>query len=447
MMAGENVTNYLYPLDITGSAVTNLVLNERQTLNPPPTPEENNGEISFHFIIPFAAPFYRDSVVLRHIASGQLLYRGIHYAVGHKFIDASKETEGRQGGIYASIMFFDPTLSGQVALEKYQTLGGTWTLNENKILEILSNRAADPRTLSFEEVAEKPDRFPALPHDHDINDVTGAKELIASNYDIAAAIRERTQDWLDNPPHLPGDMTPELIAAYNILIQQQFANYYTRGQTDGKLTDLDTTLRALIKDLQDGNSTVLDDYVTKVAGDQRYLLKNALDDYVTKTYFSDNTYSTREIDQMFADLNSDLAAVVSNTVNLVLNQYTVDSVSDTQITLADLQTIDNKVLGARTTVLAAGQVNAIENGLYVVDSGAWKRVDYPILDGLLVKVRAGGAKFGSTKWNLTTKGTITVGTTPLAFKRIGNMGDRDLFVSTALPTAAVGVVGDVWFQI
>lgn len=201
-MAGANVADYLYPLDITGYAATNKVVTERHTLNPPPRPEENDGEITFHFILPFATPFYRDSVVLRHIATGQVLTRGVHYAVGHKFIDATNETEGARGGIYGSVMFYDRALSGQVQFDSYQTLGGEWTLNENKILEILSNRMTDPRTVSYEQVSGKPNVFPPLPHDHDVNDVTGAKELIAANYEISAAIREQTAAWMANPPLL-----------------------------------------------------------------------------------------------------------------------------------------------------------------------------------------------------------------------------------------------------
>lgn len=445
-MAGENVTNYLYPLDTTGLAATNLVPNERHTLNPPPTPEENDGKISFHFIIPFAAPFYRDSVVLRHVASGQLLYRGVHYAVGHKFIVASKETEGRQGGVYASIMFFDPALSGQVVFEKYQTIGGEWTLNENKILEILSNRMTDPRTLSFEEVADKPNVFPPQPHNHDVNDVTGAKELIASNYDIAAAIRERTQDWLDNPPHLPGDITPELIAAYNIVIQQQFANYYTRTQTDGKLNTLDETLRALIKNIQDGNNSVLDDYLTKVDAGNTYVNKNALTDYVTKNFLNTNYYTNKEIDAMFQALNANLANLVSNAIAIGLNVYAVDYVSFTNIVLANSSAVDGKVPAVRNEILAAGQTNKTENGLYVVDAGNWKRSTWAITEGLVVRAKSGGVQYGNTKWDLLTVGAIVAGTTPLTFKRVGNLRLRDLFISAAAPDASLGVDGDIYFQ-
>lgn len=206
------ITDYLYPLDITGQAATNKVLNERQTLNPPGEP------LDYHFILSKAGPYFRDTMKLVHITTGRALVRGVDWMPGHKFHSASYETEGIRGGIYQSILFMDRTLSGQVQLAEYQTLGGTWSLSEAKLLELASNRALDPRMVTYEEVADKPTNFPPIEHPHDIADLTGVSELIIANYDIAAAIRERTQDWLDNPPRL-------------------MTEYYTRDEMDAKALD------------------------------------------------------------------------------------------------------------------------------------------------------------------------------------------------------------------
>lgn len=197
MASADPVLQYLYPEDQTGFAATNLIVGEKQTLNPPPAPEDNDGEITFHIVIPFAMPFYRDSLTIKHVPTGRMLIRGTDYAPGYRFNTASFELESKRGGIYGGILLYDRTLSGQIELS-YQTLGGNWTLNENKIFEILSNRAIDPRTVTYEVVSGKPDVFPPLPHNHPVDDFTGAAEIIASNYDIAAAIRERTSDWLKN---------------------------------------------------------------------------------------------------------------------------------------------------------------------------------------------------------------------------------------------------------
>lgn len=212
-MAGENPLDYLYPEDQTGYAATNKVPNEYRTLNPP---EE---ELDFHFILPWAGPFFRDSMVITHVPSGRTLYRGIDWAPGHKFNSASYELQNVRGGVYASILLFDRTLSGQIRMDEYQTLGGAWTLNENKILEIMSNRMHDPRQVTFEQVSGKPDVYPPVDHNHPADDMTGFVELIAATYDVAAAIRQRTTDWLENPPVL-------------------MSEYYTRDQVDAKFAEI-----------------------------------------------------------------------------------------------------------------------------------------------------------------------------------------------------------------
>ncbi|MNQ11598.1 hypothetical protein D3C85_244870 [compost metagenome] len=207
------LTDYLYPVDLTGQAATNKVLKERQTLNPPGEP------LDYHFILTKAGPYYRDTLKLKHITTGRTLTRGVDWMPGHKFHSASYETEGIRGGIYQSILFMDRTLSGIVEITEYQVLGGSWSLNETKLLEIASNRAIDPRTVTYEEVSGVPTAFPPIEHAHDVTDLTGLAEVIASNYDIAAAIRERTDHWLENPPVL-------------------FSEYYSRDEMDAILQDL-----------------------------------------------------------------------------------------------------------------------------------------------------------------------------------------------------------------
>lgn len=209
----DPISQYLYPEDITGAATTNKVGPERQTLNPP------DEELDFHWIIPKAAPYFRDTMKLYNVVTGLELKRGIDWAPGHKFISASYETQGIKGGIYGSILLMDNTLSGQVEMRVYQTLGGTWTLDETTILELLDAKSIDPRSVAYEEVADLPDAFPPIEHPHNADDVTGMREQVDATYDIAAAIRERTQDWLDNPPLLP-----EL--------------YYSRDEIDAKLADI-----------------------------------------------------------------------------------------------------------------------------------------------------------------------------------------------------------------
>ena len=102
------MSTFIYPLDVTGSALSNRVRGEYQTLQPP-TQSDN-----FHFILPRSGPYYRDTLKITHVPTGRRLVRGIDWEPGHYFLSASDETEHVKGGIYQSILFLDRTLSGKV---------------------------------------------------------------------------------------------------------------------------------------------------------------------------------------------------------------------------------------------------------------------------------------------------------------------------------------------
>lgn len=209
------VTQYLYPEDRTGAAATNKILNEGHTLNPPTEP------LDFHFLIPNATPFFRDTMVVTNVATGLPLVRGSDWFPGHKFVAASFELQNVKGGVYASILLANRNLAGQLKLS-YQTLGGAWTLDENTILAILSNRATDPRMTSYDEVSGKPTVFPPTDHNHDAADLIGMGELVDATYDVAAALRERTADWLQNPPMLMAQFyNKDAVDAANLNAIQQ----------------------------------------------------------------------------------------------------------------------------------------------------------------------------------------------------------------------------------
>lgn len=90
------------------------------------------------------------------------------------------------------------------------------------------------------------------------------------------------------------------------------------------------------------------------------------------------------------------------------------------ITLSGLQTIDGVVLAADDRVLVKDQVSGVDNGIYVVDSGAWSRAAdfdgvYDVVKGSLIYVTGGTLNLGL--WTITTADPITVGTTSIAFAR------------------------------
>lgn len=94
--------------------------------------------------------------------------------------------------------------------------------------------------------------------------------------------------------------------------------------------------------------------------------------------------------------------------------------STSNITLTGLQTVDGVSVTAGTRVLVKNQTTAAQNGIYLAQTTAWTRAadmneNAELMPGLAVLVTGGTAQ-ADTLWVLSTDGTLTVGTSALAFK-------------------------------
>jgi hypothetical protein len=96
------------------------------------------------------------------------------------------------------------------------------------------------------------------------------------------------------------------------------------------------------------------------------------------------------------------------------------------ITLSGTQTIDSVAVIAGDRVLVKDQSTPANNGIYVVAAGAWSRAtDFDdateVTAAAAIPVEAGTTN-GDAVFILTTDGAITVGSTSLAFSRLGGSG-------------------------
>lgn len=96
------------------------------------------------------------------------------------------------------------------------------------------------------------------------------------------------------------------------------------------------------------------------------------------------------------------------------------------ITLSGTQVIDSVTLVTGDRVLVKDQTATKDNGIYVVASGSWTRAtdadtSAKVTPGMYVFVEEGTANANSG-WILTTKGTITLGTTALSFTQFSGAG-------------------------
>jgi hypothetical protein len=103
----------------------------------------------------------------------------------------------------------------------------------------------------------------------------------------------------------------------------------------------------------------------------------------------------------------------------------VRAATTANITLTSTQTIDTVALSVGERVLVKNQTTGSENGIYTVGAGSWARaadaVQGKLTSGAFVFVEEGNTNQNSG-WVLTTDGTITVGTTALAWDQFSGAG-------------------------
>lgn len=98
----------------------------------------------------------------------------------------------------------------------------------------------------------------------------------------------------------------------------------------------------------------------------------------------------------------------------------VNAATTANLTLSAEQTVDGVALVDGNRVLVKDQSTAAENGIYIVRTGAWDRApDWDgagdVVTGTLVFVIPGGSTNAKRVYYVSTTGTITVGTTSVAF--------------------------------
>lgn len=173
------LVQYTYPFDPNGTATTNKVVGERHTITPVNGPD-------FRILIPRAAPYFKSSLQLLHVASNTPLLEGIHWAAGHKFDRASNTAPFL--AIYGSILILDNTIEGVVELTQYQTLGGEFTINETLALQVLANAQLDPRLAKWDNVLNVPTTYDPLLHRHHASESTGYEDMVGTLNRLADAI-------------------------------------------------------------------------------------------------------------------------------------------------------------------------------------------------------------------------------------------------------------------
>lgn len=173
---------FLYPLDFSGVAITNKIVGERRTITA-------GNSAAYNFFIPKQAAYFGDSMVVRHVASGVTLTKGVDWTPSYYYLSATNSAGGAK--IYYGVTILNTALTGTFEID-YQTLGGGFTYDEESILEILAATTVDPRATQWESILNTPDLFDPDDHLHHVSETVGYDEMTATLAEIPQAVREAT---------------------------------------------------------------------------------------------------------------------------------------------------------------------------------------------------------------------------------------------------------------
>lgn len=181
-------TEFTYPYNPNG------VLEECKIISEPHTITPSSGR-NYNWFVPFAGPFFGFSVVLKHVASGKTLQRGVDYNLGLEYHVFNTQVTLRP--VYGAIILIDTALTGQFTID-YMTIGGQYAINQNKALELVANAQLDPRSTYWENVTDIPSQFPVTSHLHNVVDITGMAEVVEAINTLAAALTSGGGKWFQS---------------------------------------------------------------------------------------------------------------------------------------------------------------------------------------------------------------------------------------------------------
>ena len=168
----------LYTFDPLGNLAQNRIQNELHNVT------ELNG-VDHNYIVPDAAPFYDESLVVVDAATGQSLVSGVDYFFIYPFGEATEKV-GKP--ISGGIAFVDPNRNGNFAFN-YQTLGGDYVNDETKAIADGLDALGNLVSRRWQDLVNVPVNFPPTPHTARLSSINGVSEILAHISQLEAAIR------------------------------------------------------------------------------------------------------------------------------------------------------------------------------------------------------------------------------------------------------------------
>lgn len=159
-----------YPIDYTGQAASNLVVNEPQVLTV-------INDDPFRYFVPNFAPFYVTNfkIVGKNATGADITLKyGIDYEFSMKYIGATRAI-GQT--VYGGITIINRQIQNMVYVT-YQCLGGKYSADRNYVIQTIAENNYNPRMVAWDQVTSIQETFPPTPHAQDLDTFTGLRDLI-----------------------------------------------------------------------------------------------------------------------------------------------------------------------------------------------------------------------------------------------------------------------------
>ena len=175
------MSDFVYPLDLTGKALSNLIQNEAHTVS-------SINDKTYFIFIPEFAPFHLDNFTLKlldELGVTSVLFEGIDYELCVPYVSAS-DSIGKY--IYGGVKLLKDIGSGTL-LVNYQTLGDKWMGSPSYVLERIAEKLYNPRTVIWDNITNVQEIFPVVDHTVTLNpDIASTEDILQKLTEIADAI-------------------------------------------------------------------------------------------------------------------------------------------------------------------------------------------------------------------------------------------------------------------
>ena len=162
-----------YPLDRTGTATSNKIINEERTV----------GREVYRAIAPYAGAFFSKSMIVVDKATGAELTLNTDYKLLYPYQEAELE-------IGKPICTIVQVLNASVTSVylTYQCVGGPYTTARDVLVKLISDLQQDNRAVTWDAILGKPVEFNPTKHLHSAADLYGLEYVVLALEELVQAI-------------------------------------------------------------------------------------------------------------------------------------------------------------------------------------------------------------------------------------------------------------------